>query len=357
MTAPEPPVSTPPIRTAELLRVLQRAKQQDDLGVKIASAMALIQSVLDDLGESAVAISFNGGKDCTVLLHLLAAVLLARHSNLPADLAPSTASAAPDAPSTPAGNVVNGHAASVSSIPLSPPSRQSHDPIDPIEGPTTAPPPLPSSTNLSSSNFPGPSSSNSAPFENPTYSSTSTSAAPPHPSSATHHPPHTPHPYPPIKSVYITAPNPFPSLDAFVLASAERYGMDLWRFGGGMKAALEEYLGCGGGKGVKGVLVGTRRGDPNGEVPELAPTDPSWPSFLRVHPILSWSYADIWTFLRELDVEWCHLYDEGYTSLGSTINTVPNPLLRNPSAPGGWDPAWKLLDESQERAGRLDSSS
>jgi hypothetical protein len=31
-----------------------------------------------------------------------------------------------------------------------------------------------------------------------------------------------------------------------------------------MKAALEEYLGCGGGKGVKGVLVGTRRGDPNG---------------------------------------------------------------------------------------------
>lgn len=50
MTAPELPVSTPPIRTAELLRVLQRAKQQDDLGVKIASAMALIQSVLDDLG-------------------------------------------------------------------------------------------------------------------------------------------------------------------------------------------------------------------------------------------------------------------------------------------------------------------
>jgi hypothetical protein len=50
MAAPEPPVSTPPIRTGELLRVLQRAKQQDDLGVKIANAMALIQSVLDDLG-------------------------------------------------------------------------------------------------------------------------------------------------------------------------------------------------------------------------------------------------------------------------------------------------------------------
>ena len=31
-----------------------------------------------------------------------------------------------------------------------------------------------------------------------------------------------------------------------------------------MKSALSEYLGCGGGKGVRAVLVGTRRGDPNG---------------------------------------------------------------------------------------------
>lgn len=30
-----------------------------------------------------------------------------------------------------------------------------------------------------------------------------------------------------------------------------------------MKAALEEWLGCGGGRGVKGVLVGIRQGDPN----------------------------------------------------------------------------------------------
>ncbi|KAK4683797.1 FAD synthetase, partial [Tremellales sp. Uapishka_1] len=160
-------------------------------------------------------------------------------------------------------------------------------------------------------------------------------------------------PYPPIKALYITAPSPFPALEAFVLASVSAYNLDLYRFGGGMKVALTEYLRCGGGRGVKGVMVGTRRGDPNGNVAVLAPTDPSWPDFLRIHPILDWSYKDIWDCLRELEVDWCSLYDEGYTSLGSITNTRPNPLLKNPDSATGWDPAWKLQDERQERAGRI----
>jgi hypothetical protein len=41
-----------------------------------------------------------------------------------------------------------------------------------------------------------------------------------------------------------------------------------------------------------------------------------------------------------------------YTSLGSTFNTIPNPLLRDPSQPSGWKPAWELEDASAERAGR-----
>jgi hypothetical protein len=64
----------------------------------------------------------------------------------------------------------------------------------------------------------------------------------------------------------------------------------------------------------------------------------------------------------------CPIYS--YTSLGSTHNTFPNPLLRatthdghfsaqdGASSPlGGWKPAWHLEDESAERAGRYVTSS
>lgn len=93
-------------------------------------------------------------------------------------------------------------------------------------------------------------------------------------------------------------------------------------------------------------------------------TDTDWPQFERVHPIINWSYTDVWTFLRALAVPYCVLYDRGcvllslrrtlancvlrYTSLGSTYNTYPNPALRirpvcnTGAAPPGPDPTLKL---------------
>lgn len=51
-------------------------------------------------------------------------------------------------------------------------------------------------------------------------------------------------------------------------------------------------------------------------------TDKDWPRFMRVHPILDWSYADIWTFLRhpsltlgEGSIEWCEMYNYGFVQL------------------------------------------
>ena len=80
------------------------------------------------------------------------------------------------------------------------------------------------------------------------------------------------------------------------------------------------------------------------------PTDPGWPRFVRVNPIINWSYSDVWAYLKRFNVPYCSLYDEGcvllglvivaaaqnllssYTSLGSTYNTFPNPALREHSS-------------------------
>ncbi|TXT06057.1 hypothetical protein VHUM_03530 [Vanrija humicola] len=251
------------ITPADLDKVLARAKAGDDLGTKISTAIALIEGVLDNLGESGVALSFNGGKDCTVLLHLFAAVLYERHNKVAAALQPAH---------TDISQLEHGAGPAA----MSSASAKAY-----IDAPIASPPPLP--------------------------------------------------------------------MEAFVIESVNRYALDLYRFGGGMKAALSAYLSCVGGSDVRAILLGTRQGDPNGKVAVLAPTDPSWPQVLRVHPVLDWSYDDIWSFLRELDVDYCSLYDEGYTSLGSTTNTLPNPYLKTSA---GYDPAWKLQDGSQERAGR-----
>lgn len=71
---------------------------------------------------------------------------------------------------------------------------------------------------------------------------------------------------------------------------------------------------------------------------------------MRIHPVLDWHYVEIWEFIRHLGIEYCELYDRGYTSLGGTTDTHPNPALR--VGKEEFRPAYELEGDEEERLGR-----
>ena len=162
---------------------------------------------------------------------------------------------------------------------------------------------------------------------------------------------------PTLPAIYIPPPDPFPAQDSFVAKSNSYYHLSLSRHSHpSMRLAFSSYLSSPEGASVEAIFVGTRRTDPHGA--NLTPfdmTDHGWPTFMRVHPVLEWHYAEVWAFLRELDVEYCDLYSQGFTSLGGREDTRPNPMLAIKDTEGvvvGYRPAYELVKDREERLGR-----
>ncbi|KAF5662642.1 FAD synthetase [Fusarium denticulatum] len=155
-----------------------------------------------------------------------------------------------------------------------------------------------------------------------------------------------------LQCVYIVAAHPFPEVDTFVETSSEEYGLEVARYVLPMKKGLEIYLEER--PSIEAVFVGTRRTDPHGEnLTFFDPTDAGWPSFMRIHPVIDWHYVQIWAFIRHLGIEYCPLYDQGYTSLGGIKDTHPNPHLKKQGQNGqGFRPAYELTQDDEERLGR-----
>jgi FAD synthetase len=250
---------------------------------KITSGIEVLKSTLRLFGSPTkrTVFSFNGGKDSTVVLHLLRAAL--------AELAASEATVTPSVHTPPAGYL---HTANDSGSP-------------------------------------------------------SSSLA--------------------VEVVYFETPHNFPEVLEFMAASAARYGFALRRLDG-FRAGLAQLVA----EGATAVVMGTRADDPDGRglAGFYTPTSAGWPPALRVCPALDWAYHHVWAFLRGAGLPYCRLYDAGYTSLGATTDSLPNPLLRAPSgstvteqngaatssaeAAAQYLPAWRLTaaQEGFERLGR-----
>ena len=102
--------------------------------------------------------------------------------------------------------------------------------------------------------------------------------------------------------------------------------------------------------------MGDRRSDPwSRDLEPICKSSAGWPDFMRVFPILDWSYKHVWSFLRNFELPYCSLYDLGYTSLGELDNTVKNPHLKVESEVGeeNYLPAYALDNEEYERESRV----
>ncbi|KAL4972155.1 hypothetical protein BDW66DRAFT_144822 [Aspergillus desertorum] len=157
-----------------------------------------------------------------------------------------------------------------------------------------------------------------------------------------------------ISAMYVAEADPFAEMEEFVNWSKQIYHLDLARYTKNanttLKSGFEDYLKRN--PSVKAIFVGMRRTDPHGaNLTWFDRTDSGWPDFMRIHPVIDWRYAEIWAFLRHLRLEYCSLYDMGYTSLGGLSNTHQNPSLWDP-VKEDYRPAYELTDDTLERSGR-----
>lgn len=74
----------------------------------------------------------------------------------------------------------------------------------------------------------------------------------------------------------------------------------------GLKGIIDRYS-------TQAVVLGVRRTDPQGS--NLQPhthSTPDYPPFMRILPILEWSYGDVWKFIQVFSIPYCVLYQQGF---------------------------------------------
>ena len=153
-----------------------------------------------------------------------------------------------------------------------------------------------------------------------------------------------------VRMVYFVEEGCFPEQDEFIALAQRTYGFELQNVGQNMKEncamLVREH-------GVRAFLMGTRRADPYAAtLDNFSPSTNGWAPFMRVNPVLEWEYSMVWQFIRDFNIPYCSLYDKGYSSVGLMKNTEINQHLVRPD--GTFRPAWELDRASActERGGR-----
>nr|XP_014348395.1 PREDICTED: FAD synthase [Latimeria chalumnae] len=157
-----------------------------------------------------------------------------------------------------------------------------------------------------------------------------------------------------LQALYIRIVSPFPEMEQFIQDTAKRYNLKIFTVHGNIRQALVDLKGQQ--PELKAVLMGTRRTDPYSRtLTPLCMTDPGWPQYMRVNPLLD-KIVEMEHIIHNTvkkKTSKLHTFLQ-YTSLGSMDNTLKNPALRYVNHIGleCYKPAYLLENEDDERTSR-----
>ncbi|CAF0781603.1 unnamed protein product [Adineta steineri] len=159
---------------------------------------------------------------------------------------------------------------------------------------------------------------------------------------------------PTLNALFIHNKQQFENVLEFVNKCVKDYDINLIQIDGRIKDALYQLKSSH--PNIQCVIMGTRFTDPHSSnLNDFSLTDPTWPEYMRCNPILNYSYKHIWGYLKEFNVSYCSIYDQGFTSIGDKEKTIRNAKLKYQNNDTGlidYKPAYLLDDETSEREGR-----
>ncbi|KAL0233487.1 hypothetical protein PCE1_002002 [Barthelona sp. PCE] len=144
----------------------------------------------------------------------------------------------------------------------------------------------------------------------------------------------------------------FPEVQEFIEATERDYDYEIITYTGSFKDIIKQSIDD---LALESMVLGVRVGDPSASTMDIfCESTANWPKILRVGPILNFSYEMIWNYIKNHNVSYCSLYDDGYTSLGSPHNTKKNPQLFD-NKTNTYLPAHMLQNGVHERESRISS--
>ena len=95
-----------------------------------------------------------------------------------------------------------------------------------------------------------------------------------------------------FKYVHFVKEGEFDEISLFRKQIESHYGIEIQLFGPDFKREVQRLLDE---QGIIAIILGNRRTDPwSDRLTSIEKSSPGWPDFIRVFPILDWTYSEVW---------------------------------------------------------------